>query len=274
MMRIIQATVVTVALLAVAAGAGATVTLYAADVVNRNLYEIDTDTWTVTPVGFHAVISGFCGLAYDRNDNVLLGLTRYITAKLYSIDTNTAAATLIGTLGIGYVYEGALVFDQERGTLYGANVGSNEDPHIFTVNPSTGVGAIVGRVGSEPHDFGGLVFGEDGELYGLDRMTNAVWRIDLSDTGGPGTVQIGSGLGSGIELGSVGGMTADDLGNVYGYASDTHQIFSVDLATGAGTVLHTFGPGVPVFYALAYGGGSPSPVERTSWTSIKALFAR
>ena len=87
-------------------------------------------------------------------------------------------------------------------------------------------------------------------------------------------MQIGSGLGAGIELGPVGGLTADDSGNVYGYASDSHQIFSVDMATGAATVLHTFDASVPVFYALAYGGGAPSAVEETSWTSIKAMFAR
>jgi hypothetical protein len=274
MMRIILATAVMIALLAGTAGAGAPVTLYASDVVNRDLYKIETDTWTLTHVGFHGVPSGFCGLTYDRDNDALLGITRYTTARLYSIDINTAGATLIGSLGIGYVYEGGLVFDQERGTLYGANVGSNDDPHIFTVNSSTGAGAIVGRVGAEPHDFAGLVFGQDGELYGLDRETNAIWKIDRDDPEGPGTVQIGSGLGSGIGLGPVGGMTADDFGNVYGYASDTHQIFSIDLATGTGTVLHTFGPDVPIFYALAYGGGSPSPVEETSWTSIKALFAR
>lgn len=274
MLRIILVTAVTIALLSGVAGAGASVTLYATDVVGRNLYRIETDTWDVTLVGFHGVPSGFCGLTYDRTNEVLLGITRYNTARLYSMDINTASTTLIGSLGIGYVYEGGLVLDQERGTLYGANVGSNEDPHIFTVNPSTGAGAIVGRVGSGPHDFAGLVFGQDGELYGLDRQTNAIWKIDRDDPEGAGTLQLGSGLGAGVECGPVGGLTADDFGNVYGYASDSHQIFNVDLTTGAATVLHTFNAGVPVFYALAYGGGAPSPVEETSWTSIKALFAR
>jgi hypothetical protein len=274
MNRVILASVVAVALLASAVGAGASVTLYGTDVVNRNLYRIDTGTWDVTLVGFHAVPSGFCGLAYDLGQDRLLGITRYTTAKLYSIDTNTAAATLIGSLGVGYVYEGGLVMDQERGIMYGANAGSDEDPQIFTVNPLNGSGTIIGRVGVGPHDFAGLAFGPDGGLYGLDRVTNAVWKIDTADTDGAGTYQIGSGLGAGIEMGPVGGMTADDFGNVYGYASGSHQVFSIDLETGAATVLHSFGPDVPVFYALAYGGGAPSPVEETSWTSIKALFAR
>ena len=274
MIRIMLSAVVIIVLLAGTAGAVATASLYATDVMNRDLYRIETGTWNVTLVGFHGVPSGFCGLAYDRDHDVLLGITRYSTARLYSVDPNSATATLIGSLGVGYVYEGGLVFDQERGLLYGANAGSNEDPHIFTVDSNTGAGAIVGRVGAEPHDFAGLVFGQDGELYGLDRETNAMWKIDPDDTEGPGTEQLGTGLGAGIDLGPVGGLTADDFGNVYGYASNSHQIFSVDMATGEATVLHTFDPSVPIFYALAYGGDAPSPVEEASWTSIKALFAR
>jgi hypothetical protein len=274
MMRIILATVVMIALLAGPAVAGASVTLYATDVVNRNLYRIDTDTWEVELVGFHGVPSGFCGLAYDQNGGRLLGITRYTTARLYSIDIDTASATVIGSLNVGYVFEGGLVFDNERGLLYGANAISNMDPHIFTVDSATGAGSIVGRVGAEPHDFAGLVVGQDGVLYGLDRETNAVWRIDVGDTEGPGTEQIGTGLGAGVELGPVGGFTADGSGNVYGYASDSHQIFSVDMETGAATVLHTFDSSVPVFYAIASGGSAPSAVEETSWTSIKAMFAR
>jgi DNA-binding beta-propeller fold protein YncE len=274
MMRILAALAVATVLLAGSVEAGASGTLYAADAVGRDLYEIDTATWAVTHIGYHGVASGFCGLAYDRNEEVLVGLTRYTTARLYSIDPNTAAASLIGSLGIGYVYEGGLVFDQERGLLYGANAGSNEDPHVFTVDPLTGAGTILGKVGSGPHDFAGLIIWEDGELYGLDRETNAVWKIDVTDTEGPGTVQLGAGLGAGIELGPVGGMTSDEFGNVYGYASDSHQIFSVDMSTGEGTVLHTFDASVPVFYALAGAGGTPSPVEETSWTSIKAMFNR
>jgi hypothetical protein len=274
MMRTIVATAVAVALLAGVAGAGASVTLYATDVVNRNLYKINTTTWEVELVGFHGVPSGFCGLTYDQSRGRLLGITRYTTAKLYSIDLDTASATPIGSLGIGYVFEGGLVFDNERGVLYGANAVSNLDPHIFTVDSTTGAGTIIGRVGDEPHDFAGLVFGQDGALYGLDRETHAVWRIDVTDTEGPGTEQLGVGLGAGIELGPVGGFTSDDFGNVYGYASDSHQIFSVDMETGAATVLHTFDSSVPIFYALAYGGGAPSAVEETSWTSIKAMFAR
>lgn len=274
MVRIILATTAAIVLLAGMAVAGATTTLYATDAVNRDLYKIETDTWTVTYVGYHSVASGFCGMAYDRGRGTLVGLTRYSTARLYTLDPDTATTTLIGNLGIGYVYEGGLVFEPMRGILYGANAGSNEDPHLFTVDPATGAGTMIGRVGAEPHDFAGLIFGHDGELYGLDRETTAVWKIDTNDLDGSGTTQLGSGLGAGIDLGSVGGLTADDSGNVYGYASGTHQIFSVDMATGAATVLHTFDASVPIFYSLAYGGGSPSPVEDSSWTSIKALFAR
>jgi hypothetical protein len=274
MMRIVLTATVIAGILAGGVGASASVTLFATDVVGRNLYRIDTGSWDVELVGYHGVASGFCGMAFDPNRDQLIGITRYTTARLYCIDPNTAGATLIGSLNVGYVFEGGLVYDPERGVLYGGNAGSNENPQIFTVNPVTGAGAIIGRVGTTDHDFAGFAFGEDGELYGLDGATTAMWRIDLNDVDGPGTQQLGTGLGAGIDLGSVGGLASDELGNVYGYASGSHQIFSVDMTTGAATVLHTFGANVPVFYSLSYGGGAPSAVKETSWTSIKALYAR
>jgi hypothetical protein len=274
MMRIILTATVVAGILVGPAASSASVTLFATDVVGRNLYRIDTGSWDVTLVGYHGVASGFCGMTFDPNLDQLLGITRYTTARLYCIDPNTAGATLIGSLNIGYVFEGGLVYDRERGVLYGGNAGSNEDPQIFTVNSATGAGTILGRVGTSDHDFAGFVFGEDGELYGLDGVTTAMWKIDVDDPDGPGTQQLGTGLGTGIDLGSVGGLAEDEDGNVYGYASGSRQIFSVDMTTGAATVLHTFGANVPVFYSLSYGGGAASAVEETSWTSIKALFAR
>ncbi len=248
------------------------VTLYASDAIGRDIYTIDTLDGTVMLVGSHGIASGFCGLEYSQRGDLLLGLTRLTSAKLYSVDPNTAVTTYIGSLGIGYVYEGALAFDPTNGTLYGANAGSNEQPSIFVVNPSTGVGTIVGLVGSPPHDFDGLIFDDYGQLYGLDGETQALWKIDKNDPGGPGTQMVGTGLGSGIDMGSVGGITRGPDGLVYGYSSYSHDLFTIDLDTGLATVLYSFGPDVPVFYAIS-GSGGITPVESSSWSRIKAMYA-
>jgi len=264
---------VAVLMLSVVAASAAAVTLYASDAIGRDLYSISTLDGSVTLLGNLGVPSGFCALEYSQRGGVILGLTRLTGAALYSIDPNSVNATYIGSLGIGYVYEGALAFDPENGALYGANAGSDEHPQIFVVDPNTGAGTIVGEVGGAPHDFDGLVFDDSGQMYGLDGVTQALWKIDKNDPGGPGTQQVGSGLGSGIDMGAVGGITVGPDGAIYGYAADSHELFTVDLASGQATVLHSFGPDVPVFYGIC-GGGAVSPVEATSWSRIKSMYKR
>ncbi len=267
------ALIVVMVLLYAATASAMAVSLYASDAIGRDLYLINTVDGSVTYLGHPGVASGFCGMEYSQRGDMLYGLTRLTSAALYSVDPSSATATYIGSLGIGYVYEGTLAFDPTDGTLYGANAGSNENPSIFVVDPNTGAGTIVGLVRGAPHDFDGLVFDESGQLYGLDGETQAIWKIDKHNPGGPGTQQVGTGLGAGIDMGSVGGITRGADGVVYGYASDSHDLFTIDLGTGAATVIHTFGPDVPVFYALS-GAGAVSAVEPTTWTKIKSMFAR
>lgn len=246
--------------------------LHATDAVGRDLYRIDTSDGSVTYVGYHGVASGFCGLEFSVLEDALFGITRLDAARLYSLDPTTAAATYIGSLGAGYVFEGGLAFDPIDGTLYGANVGSNEAPYIFVVDPSTGVATLRGLVAGAPHDFNGLVFDDAGQLYGLDGETQAIWKIDKNNPGSAATQQVGTGLGAGMDMGSVGGLARGSDGTVYGYASATHQLFKVDLSTGSARLLYTFGPDVPVFYAIAFAGGGASAVEPASWSRIKALY--
>ncbi len=263
-----------VLLLALAAGAAWGDFLHATDAVGRGLYRIDTSDGSVTYVGYHGVASGFCGLEFGVREDILLGITRLDAARLYALDPSTAVATYIGDLGVGYVFEGGLALDPTDGTLYGANVGSNEAPYIFVVDPDTGAGTLRGLVASAPHDFDGLVFDDDGQLYGLDGETQAIWKIDKNDPGGPGTEQVGAGLGAGIDMGSVGGLARGSNGTIYGYASGTHQLFTVDLVSGTAAALHTFTGDVPIFYSMAFAGSGVSPVEPATWSKIKAMYAR
>jgi hypothetical protein len=273
-MRIVLRLVLVVLLLSMAAGVAWADFLHATDAVGRGLYRVDTSDGSVTYVGYHGVASGFCGLEYGVVEDILLGITRFEGAGLYALDPTTAVATYIGSLGIGYVFEGGLALDPTDGTLYGANVGSNEAPYLFVVNPTTGAGTLRGLVAGAPHDFDGLVFDDDGQLYGLDGETQAIWKIDKNDPNGPGTEQVGGGLGAGIEMGPVGALARGSNGTIYGYASGTHQLFTVDLLSGTAAVLHTFTPDVPVLYSMAFAGSGVSPVEPATWSRIKSMYAR
>ena len=120
--------------------------------------------------------------------------------------TNTIDLDQAGGVPDRYVTD--LAFDPTDGTLYGGNAGSDEDPNLFTMNKMTGGGSIVGQVAAPPHDFAGFTFESDGQLYGLDRSSCALWAIDKSNPGGPGTAQVGAGLGAGAGAGPGAGAGA------------------------------------------------------------------
>jgi hypothetical protein len=252
------------------------VTLHATDNTNDALYTIDTSDGSYSVVGYYTLNNPgtevfIGGLAYDTGLDLFYGVSASSAARLYTVNPNDASTTDIGPLNIGFVYEGGLAFDPVDGTLYGVNQGSASSPALFTVNTTTGAGTVVGQIAGGSHDFAGLVFDAGGQLYGLDRVTNALWKISKTNPFGAGTVQVGAGLGNPISMGDVGGMAKDASGVVYGYAGGSLHLFTVNLATGAGTVIHTYGAADPVFFSLAFSTGS-SPVEPRSWGSIKSLF--
>jgi hypothetical protein len=169
------------------------------------------------------------------------------------------------------VFEGGLAFDPTTGTLYGVNQGNSGSPQLFTVDVVTGQGTIVGLIAGGEHDFAGLAFTPTGQLYGLDRVTNALWRIDKANPAGAGTAQVGAGLGGGISMGGLGGMARDSAtGDVYGYAGGSGHLFSVDLATGLGTVLHSVTTPTGI-RSLAIR-DLPVGIEPSSWGKVKSLY--
>jgi hypothetical protein len=162
-------------------------------------------------------------------DGILYGLACTPGNALWVVDPATATATQIGSgLGVGSLFEGGLAFDGEN--LWGVNQGvMNNWKNLIRIDREAGTAVVVGRLGNGDHDMNGLAF-VGGELYGIDRVTNALWHIDRTDP--TFSYQVGSAFGGGISLGVKGGMAGE-----YGYADDSHQIFRVDVSTGAAQVL-------------------------------------
>jgi DNA-binding beta-propeller fold protein YncE len=253
------------------------VMLYGTTDVGDALYRINTADGSYTLVGNYTLNSPgtelfIGGLVYDSGVDLFYGISASTVARLYTVSPINAATTDIGAVGVGFIFEGGLAFDPTDGTLYGVNQGSDTNPNLLTLNTSTGAGTVVGLIGGGSHDFGGLAFDAGGQLYGLDRVTNALWKIDKSNPSGSGTAQVGSGLGGTISMGVAGGMATDSSGVVYGYGEGSNELFTVSLALGTGTVIHSYLAGDPVFYSLGFS-TSGSPVEPTSWGRIKATFA-
>lgn len=253
-MKLRAALVLSTLLLGLTAPASAVV-FYATSDANDMLYRIDPSAgYSLTAVGQYSLVSTsefhIGGLEFDAG-GTLWGVSSTASSNLYRLDPSNAATFAVGPLNTGFVFEGGLAFDPTSGTAYAVNQNTSASPNLMTVNMATGQATALGRIGaSGEHDFGGLVFDAAGALYGIDRVSNALWRIDKNNPAGAGTVKVGPGLG--FSLGSTGGLTRDpDTGVVYGYGSFNASLFTVDLSTGLGAVVHTFPAGSPQLYALA-----------------------
>jgi hypothetical protein len=264
-----------VAGLATEAGA---IILFATD--NVSLYRIDTSTFLVSPVGNYTLAGSdlfIGGLCFDQTGQ-MWGLGAGSDAHLYRVSSLTGEATNVGRLNVAFLFEGSLAFDPTSGVLYATNEGSSDSPHLLSVSTATGLATDIGPIAGAPgcndcHDFGGLSFNDAGQLLGIDRVTNALWKIDKFNPAGPGTVQVGAPFGSGIVLGPISGMTRDADNEVtYCYASGSMHLFTVNPVTALPTILHQFGAADPTFYSLAYRGEFPTATLKRSWGSVKALY--
>lgn len=184
-------------------------------------------------------------------DGTLYGVSITSSARLYTVDTATAQMVEIGPLNVN-AFEGGLAFDPLSGTLYGVNVVVAGGAGLYTVDLQTGQATIVGAIGGGNHDFNGLVFDGNGVMFGIDRVTNALWRIDKSNPDGPMTQQVGAGFGS-IVLGNFGGVTVDtDAGRIVAYAEASNSLFEVDLVEGSASIIEHLSSGTADITGLAF----------------------
>ena len=172
-------------------------------------------------------------------DGRLFGFTFDHPAALYEIDPRTAAASMIGQLGIG-VFEGGLAIAPD-GTAYGMNQYIFTSPTLFALDLSTGTATTIGTLGGN-HDINGLAFRGDGMLIGLDQISNSLLLID------PFTAQW-EGLSEIVPtVGAVGGMT---LVNGTGYFATagpnasipgSNELYSFDPFSGSHQLIGSFSP--------------------------------
>jgi len=122
-------------------------TLYLSSDGKRNLYRVNLSTGSAERIGPEgAMAAQISGLA-ARGDK-LYGLGVSGDEGLWSIDTVSARATLIGRLGAGLnMSDGDLAFDGQ-GRLWGvsdrSDIGSSGEPsQIFRIDPLTGAATLV-----------------------------------------------------------------------------------------------------------------------------------
>lgn len=221
--RHLRSAVGAAALMGAAFAAHAGPILWLTDGSNR-LATVDVATGTVSVVGNMGAFMS--DIAFSPTGD-LYGIS---FSNLYSIDKNTAAVSLIGSLGAVGGTANALVFRGD-GTLFMS--GST----LYTVNTATGATTSVGS-GIGFQSAGDLAF-VGGNLY-MAASNNSLVQVNTS-TG------VGSSVGA-IGFGGVFGLASPDNVALYGMANN--DVISINVGTGLGTYVSTFTP------ALGFAAGS------------------
>ena len=204
-----------------------------------------------------AAIVFLCGMPRASADPILYG-TAYNgntgLASLYTIDSTSGAATLVGATGFEAV--GAIDFDPLNGVLYGAGKDPNSGSlGLITINPTTGLATEVGANGLTFQD---ISFRKDGTLFGYS--SGNIYKLNLT-------------TGAGILLGSVGDRFLTS-GNALAfspdgtlYKADESDLRTIDQTNGGGTV--TMGLSYPESNSRANGMAFDLSTG-TLWASVKS----
>ena len=132
------------------------------------------------------------GIEWDSSTGTLYGGS---TGNLYTINTTTGLATLVGLSGLVSFLN--LVHDTSTNTLYATN--SNTDS-FYSVDRTTGAMTLIGPLGPFSTNPNGLAYDPVGDvIYCVDNSTNNLLTIDRTT----GVASLVGSTGSGNLLGLV-----------------------------------------------------------------------
>ncbi len=139
---------------------------------SNNLYAINGDgsAYLVANINLTDYITG---LTYDvtTGNTYIVAIDGSDNSILYTLDVNTATATLVGTIDGGSAMIIAIAADT-LGNIYGAGL----DDNLYSIDKATGAGTSIGALGID------INYGQD---IGVDRTTNTLYGT-LYDNGGNG----------------------------------------------------------------------------------------
>ena len=150
-------------------------TLFGTDGNPGHLLRIDPLTGVGTVVGSMGV-GAIPSLAVDPITLIMYAGGGAGLPNVYTINTTTAAATLLGDSGLGFAAIGAMDFRAD-GTLFAAvNIvgdGGSGSDHLATIDKTTGVATVIGPFGTCPpsglctiEGMEAIAFSPSGTLYG------------------------------------------------------------------------------------------------------------
>jgi hypothetical protein len=157
------------------------------------LATVNIATGAATPVGAPTGIADLMAIEFAP-DGTLYGAS-WRTNSLYTLDTSTGAATLVGSLGL----PGAnmdLTWDYQNNTMYGISSSGPNGSLLYTVNLVTGAGTLVTNIPGD-NCLMGLATDQAGNflatdwcssnspLYQINPTTGALTNLGLTGIGAP-----------------------------------------------------------------------------------------
>lgn len=202
-------------------------------------------------------IGGFVGLDFD-SAGVLFGLTSSTvsaganTNSLYTLNTATGAATLVGATGMSGILEGDLAFDPSTGMLWGGYQLATPNANFFTINTATGASSFRFALPVGLTDFSGMAFDSAGNLFLLNTQSGFTSLLHVDKvTGAVIATRALTDSGNAALLTGSAGMDFDPLtGTMYLTDSGTKVLYSLDTSTG---VLNFLRGGASLFAGAAAG---------------------
>jgi hypothetical protein len=200
--------------------------------INSNIYTMDSVTGRVSPL---------LTVNFDLVDIAAYGETLYgITSDQFlTIDLIKGTCDVVGSLGIED--KSAKLAVASNGTIYCIATPSGGATGLYTINPSTGAGTLIGVLGPNPAGGAnipsfGMAFDANDNLFGALTSYNAnsgQTSVSLM------TVNLSTGqaqpLNSSIGFNSLTGMAFYD-NSLYGVTADG-KLISINVASGAGSLI-------------------------------------
>jgi hypothetical protein len=216
------------------------------DYQTGDLYTISTTDASMTLVG-HTGLTHLSSFVFGTDGN-LYGYTTGTSPALYRIDPDTAVADYLAPLtktggGVSIFESGMTV--SPTGTVYGINMGTQENNKLFTLDLATGEATVVHTLvptDTTFHDVNGLVW-YNNKLIGLDECQNGIVQIDpltgqtdvlysLAALNQNGTPVLGS-IGDMVLDGNLAYFsTASQANPSYPPANGSNSLYSIDLTNG------------------------------------------
>ncbi len=211
-------------------------------------------TWTV--IGNTGIGGPFAG-DFLNGDFSKMYVLDYYTNALYSVDTATANATVIGpaTPQSGHAWTGMTA--SVDGALYASSTDGSQS-YLYTLDPNTGAATVVGQITNGPIIID-IAIDTGGEMYGLDIGSDELLAIDPATGAGTviGSVGFDASYAQGMDFEEESGvlyLAAFNVGNFLG------ELRIADTQTGNSVLVGTFPGGAEVdCLSFATGGSADVP---------------